>query len=312
MSQIIRAALTQTRNVYPDMPTRTEDLDALAPHLDALRESNLAHHAELITRAAAQGARIIGLGELFSAPYFALERRPMWRELAEDALSGPSVNRMRELARQNNIVIVAPIYELDARSGRRFNTAVIIESDGELLGTYRKTHIPKGQNESGGFDELFYYEPSDGGSAFDSKHNISKNAYFPVFQTSVAKVGVAICYDRHFEGTMRSLASGGAEIIFSPAVTFGAKAQQAWSAEFITDAIRHNIFIAGSNRLGTESPWQVNYQGQSYFAGPHGRLDEAGTDSRLVTADLDLSLRTQNDPAGWALQAHRRPDIYSD
>lgn len=313
MSRIVRAALTQTRSAFSAMPESTDGLASVANRLDEIRQANLDHHARLIAAAAVNGVRVIGLGELFTAPYFALSKNPQWLALAEPAENGPTVRRMSEEARLHGVVLVAPIYELDPVTGRRFNTAVIIERDGTVLGSYRKTHIPSGENERAGFHETFYYEPSDG--SMQNPTTVGGSRHFPVFPTSVGRLGVAICYDRHFEGVMRSLASGGAEIVFSPAVTFGEKSRRAWEIEFATDALRHGVLIGGSNRLGGEPPWNVEYFGGSHFVGPNGRYENLapslGCPSELVVSDLDLAEISEVDPSGWDLSRDTRPDIYS-
>lgn len=308
MTRIVRAALTETRNAYPSMPSSRADLAALANQLEDIRTANLAHHEALIVTAHQAGTRIIGLGELFAAPYFALDENSLWHALAESAHDGPSVTLMQRVARTNDIVIVAPIYEIDPTTGRRFNTAVVIDADGTIVGSYRKTHIPCGTNETGSFHETFYYERSDG--TMPRTRAAGENRYFPVFPTAVGTVGVAICYDRHFEGVMSTLATAGAEIVFSPAVTFGTKSELLWPQEFQTDAMRHRLFIGGSNRRGAEAPWNIEYFGGSGFWGPDGPLDNLGTHPDLVISDLDLGTRHDGDTSGWDLARDRRPDIY--
>ncbi|USN98357.1 MAG: acyltransferase [Phycisphaeraceae bacterium] len=306
----VRAAMTQTVSVYPHMPDDPADLPSLADHLNDIRDANLHHHANLIEAAANAGVQIVGLGELFSAPYFALERRAIWRALAEDAFEGPTVRFMADLATRHGLVIIAPIYELDHTTGRRFNTAVVIDADGAVLGRYRKLHIPRGSNEQGRFDELFYYEPGDVPQNEPSPAILGDNPHFPVIQTAAGRIGVAICYDRHFEGVMRELARAGAQIVFSPAVTFGDKSRRMWELEFEVDAARHNLFIAGSNRLGSERPWNQHYFGASYFVGPNGRPPNLSTNPNLVIADLDLDQLEAADPSGWNLSRDARPDLY--
>jgi beta-ureidopropionase len=308
MSAMLRVALTETCNAYSPMPGTVAELPSLARRLDDVRAANLEHHAALIAAAAGVGARVVGLGELFAMPYFALSRDPMWLPLAE-TLDGPTVTAMRRAARDHAVIVVAPIYELDPASGRRFNTAVVIDERGELLGRYRKTHIPVGENEQNTFCETFYYQASDGALG-DWPANRSANPYFPVFETSVCKLGVAICYDRHFAGVMQSLAENGAELVLSPAVTFGAKSRRMWELEFPVDAARHRLFIGGSNRRGIEPPWNQEYFGASYFAGPDGRIEPTVAPDRLVVADLDLDERHRPDPSGWDLARDLRPEIY--
>lgn len=314
MNRKIRVALSETANVYKDMPESVEALDQLSTKLGDLRDANIAHHIALTKEAAAQGVQAICFGELFTGPYFALEKKPIWLGLAEDALSGPTVQALQEVAKELGILIVAPIYEVDSISGKRFNTAVVIENDGRVLGKYRKCHIPEGENDAGSFHETFYYQSSDGklenvplarGGA-----NISQNDFFPVFDTSVGKIGIAICYDRHFPGVMKTLAEQGAEIVFSPAVTFGKKSRAMWEMEFAVDATRHNLFIGGSNRVGTEPPWTQEYFGASYFIGPNGRAEALDAPDGLVIADLDLAQLSDDDPSGWNFTRDLRPDIY--
>ncbi len=305
---VVRAGVTETINAFTDMPPSVDDLPLLASRLDDVRQANVDHHVDLIAAAARSGVRVLCLGELFASPYFALTELEMWRELAEDALTGPTVSTMREAAAAHDIVIIAPIYELDAETARRFNTAVIIESDGRVLGKYRKTHIPQGSNEQGAFCEKFYYDPSDGrlGTAAES----APNPYFPVFATSAGRIGIATCYDRHFEGVIAALAAGGAEIVFSPAVTFGAQSERLWEHEFQVDAARHSVFIGGSNRKGREAPWNQEFFGRSYFCGPDGRLENISASDCLVIADLDLARLGQPGDSGWDLRRDARPEIY--
>jgi len=306
--RVVRAAMTQTINAYRDMPTTLAALGELRGKLDVLRATNVDHHLELMKSARDQGARIICFGELFTGPYFALGKDSMWLELAEDAQDGPTITAVRATARRLGLITIAPIFELDP-SGQRFNTAVVVDERGDVLGKYRKTHIPHGTNEQGSFHENFYYAPSDGKTGHGPA-NISHNDYFPVFTTSVGHVGVAICYDRHFGGVMHSLASEGAEIVFCPAVTFGSKSERMWPLEFPVDAARHAIFIGGSNRKGVEPPWRRPYFGQTYFVGPNGFAPDLSSHPNLIIADLDLSELTANDPSGWNLPRDIRPEIY--
>lgn len=316
--RVVRCALTQTKNAYPDMPSRVQDLHTLQPHLDRIRSANVEHNISLVAQAAAAGTQVICLGELCTAPYFALGRDPMWLAFAEDATTGPSVRAFRQAAREYRVIIIAPIFETETETGHRFNTAVVIDENGEILGRYRKTHIPCGQNDKGSFHETFFYGPSDG-KLGASLANVARNPFFPVFKTSCGNIGIAICYDRHFEGVMYSLRAGGAELVFCPAITFGKKSQRVWHQEFLVDAVRHGVFIGGSNRMGTESPWTIEYFGESYFCGPQGicpNLSQSLTPklsaaSELVVADLDLSELSEPDPSGWNLPRDIRYDIYS-
>jgi N-carbamoylputrescine amidase len=125
------------------------------------------------------------------------------------------------------------------------------------------------------------------------------------------RLGVAICYDRHFEGVMSALAQNGAELVLSPAVTFGEKSRRMWDLEFPVDAARHNLYIGGSNRRGVEPPWTQDYFGASYFAGPKGVVPNVTSPTpELVIADLDLDLLGGPDSSGWNLARDLRPAIY--
>lgn len=310
MSGPVRVAMTETVNAFASMPETHDRLGELKDRLDEVRVANLDHHTELTREAAKHGARLIGFGELFAGPFFALTRDSMWFELAEDPENGPTISRLREVARDHSIIISAPIYERVSDT-QRFNTTVLIDEGGELLGKYRKCHLPEGSNEKGSFFEPFYYDKSDGNNG-SWPANVSKNPFFPVYQTSIGKVGLTTCYDRHFPGVMQTMGSEGAELVTSPAVTFGEKSRRMWHMEFQVDAMRHNLFIAGSNRRGSESPWNQEFFGESHFAGPNGVVAKlSGTRPELVIADLDLGELSRPDPSGWNIARDLRPETYS-
>ncbi len=295
---IVRAAMTETCNAYRAVEDPVGELSALADRLADIRRANVDHHVELIAAAKAEGAQVIGLGELFPAPYFALHRDAFWMGMAEKAEDGPTISTLRDVARSSGIVIVAPIYELED-TGHRFNTAVVINADGTVLGKHRKLHIPQGHNEQGAFDERFYYgTPAVGTPDLQ-----------PVFSTAVGRIGVSICYDRHFEGAVSGLAAGGAQIVFSPAVTFGAKSRRLWELEFEVDAARHGVFIGGSNRRGSEPPWNQEFFGGSHFVGPDGRLENRSEHENLIVSDLDLDVLDGPDGSGWDLRRDARADL---
>lgn len=308
---LLRAAMTQTCNAYTPMPDSVDGLASLGTRLPEIREANLRHHEALITEAAEMGAGVVGLGELFAAPYFALRRDEFWTGLAEDALSGPTSTFMSRVAKEQGVVLVVPLYEASTEDGCRYNTAVVIDSDGSVLGRYRKTHIPVGSNEQGTFDEGFYYGPGSTPQNAASSKALGENPSFPVFETTAGRLGVAICYDRHFEGVVRSLKKAGAQLVFSPAVTFGSKSERMWEIEFEVDAARHGLFIGGSNRLGTEGPWGQPYFGRSHFVGPAGRCENLSSNPLLVVSDLDIDSLERPDIAGWDLPRDTRPKVYS-
>jgi predicted amidohydrolase len=299
MTRTITIALTETVNAYTAMPAHASALSTLESKLEDIRRANVEHNLALAEQARAKGAVMVGLGELCTAPYFACTRDPVWLAMAEDVERGASAREFAAAAQRLGITLVAPMYERDPASGKRFNTAVVFGPTGSILGKYRKTHIPEGKNEQGEFNEPFYF-----GKAADVSD------YFPVFTTPHGKIGVAICYDRHFEGVVRSLAANGAELVFSPAVTFGAKSERMWEMEFEVDAARHNVFIAGSNRKGAEAPWNQPYFGRSYVVGPNGRPEHDRSIEGLVLATIDLDALGGQDPSGWNLVRDRRPDVY--
>lgn len=298
MTRLLKLAVTETINAFPDMPDAVSRLGELADRLEEIRRANVDHNIQLIRQAAHVGVKTVGLGELFTAPYFAITKHPVWHAMAEDAENGPTISELREVARDHSLVIVAPIYERDPGTGRRYNTAVVLDSDGRIAGKYRKTHVPDGENEQGEFNEPFYFGPADG------------PPYFPVFETTVGRIGVATCYDRHFEGVIRTLKKNGAELIFSPAVTFGEKSERMWELEFEVDAARNNVFVAGSNRAGVEAPYNQPFFGRSYVVGPNGRAEADRYYHGLVIATVDLDELTRSDPSGWNLVRDRRPEIY--
>ena len=298
MSRIVRAAMTETKNVA-EIP---EEIDAQA--IESIRQANVQHNISLIRKAAEQGAQIVCLGELFAMPYFAYksEYDERWREAAESVETGKTVQELCAVARELSLVVIAPIYEV-AEDGH-YNTAVVIDQ-GEVLGKYRKNHIPHGGNEKGPFTEGFYYGRSDNGEMNAGREKVVGDAMFPVFITSVGKVGVSICNDRHFEYECRMLANGGAEIVVSPAITFGEVSERAWEVEFPADALRNDIFVGGSNRKGREFADGPEFFGRSYFVGPDcKRLESVSESGELVIADVDLELIGQ-DLAGWRLKEQR-------
>lgn len=301
------AALTQTCNVFADMPDDLDGVASLTGRLDEVRQANIEHHVELVERAHASGAALVGMGELFAAPYFALHRHPLWHDLAEAAADGPTVSAFREVARRLSVVLVVPIFE--AAPEGRFNTAVVIDAGGEVLGSYRKCHIPAGRNEAAAFDETFYYQASNG-APLPGTATSAGSPYFPVFETAVGVIGVNICYDRHFEGVVAALARAGAELVLSPAVTFGEKSRRMWELEFAVDAARHGVFIGGSNRKGSEAPWNQEFFGESHFSGPDGRLPDLSQNPHLVISEIDRARLAAPDSSGWDMERDRRPEIF--
>lgn len=306
----MRIALTQTLCSYPAMPDRIENLEETSLPLDCIRQANIDHHLELISAANNCDVDLICLGELFPWPYFPLHKSPVWLHAAEDIHNSPSLKAIQKAAAQYQLHIIAPIYELDPLTGNRYNTAVYVNHQGEMLGKYRKTHIPEGRNEQAGFYEKFYFEPNNGKQNNHSPHNISCSPYFPVIATEKANIGLMICYDRHFKEVITTLVDQGAEVIFCPSASFGQVSKKLWDVDFISDALKYRVFIGGNNRCGAELPWNVEFFGSSYFAGPEGRLEDQCDHPNLYVADLNLDLVRGSHPAGWNIIRDRRKNIY--
>jgi N-carbamoylputrescine amidase len=182
----------------------------------------------------------------------------------------------------------------------------VIERTGEVLGIFRKVHIPHGANEQAAFHETFYYAGSDG-DLRNGAANASVNDYFPVFETSAGRVGIAICYDRHFPVSVATLAANGAQIVLQPSVTFGATSQRMWPLEAEVDALRHRVYVCPSNRRGAEAPWGVEYFGDSACFGPGGRVAALREGNELLLFDLDLDALGAGD-SGWDLARDARPE----
>ncbi|MFD7730321.1 nitrilase-related carbon-nitrogen hydrolase [Kitasatospora phosalacinea] len=274
MSRVVRAALFQT--------AWTGD-----------KETMLAAAERAARDAAAQGAQVIGFQEVFNAPYFCQVQEPEHYAWAEPVPDGPTVHRMQALARELGIVVVAPVYEVE-RPGFYYNTAAVIDADGSYLGKYRKHHIPQVH----GFWEKYYFKPG--------------NLGWPVFDTAVGKVGVYICYDRHFPEGWRALGLAGAEIVYNPSATSRGLSAYLWQLEQPAAAVANEYFVAAINRVGVEEYGDDDFYGTSYFVDPRGQfVGEVASDKseELVVRDLDLDLIDQV-RRQWAFYRDRRPDAY--
>jgi N-carbamoylputrescine amidase len=269
-------------------------LDPKAHPIEAVREAMIDAHVTLIEAAAAAGVRVLGLQEVFSLPYFPAERDRRWFETAEAIPDGPTTRAMQAQAERHAMVIVAPIYERDA-DGTLYNSAAVIDADGAYLGTFRKIHIPK----IDGFDEKFYFAPG--------------NLGYPVFETAAGRLGVYICYDRHFPEGWRALALAGAEMVFNPSATFLGVSDHLWNLEQSAAAAANCFFVGTNNRVGSEPSFGSHrFYGSSYFASPRGEILAQGSAERdeLVTADLDLD-QIQAVREAWHFYRDRRPETYS-
>ena len=177
MARVVRCGLIQARCEWS--PEKFS--------LSEIRERMIGKHERLIAQAAKRGVKILGLEELFYGPYFPAEQQTRWYDLTEPVPDGPTCERMRKLAKRHKMVLVVPVYEVEM-PGVFFNTAAVFDADGSYLGRYRKHHIPHCHP---GFWEKFYFTPGNTG--------------YPVFSTRYARVGVYICYDRHFPEGARIL-----------------------------------------------------------------------------------------------------------
>ncbi|MEI7475239.1 MAG: nitrilase-related carbon-nitrogen hydrolase [bacterium] len=255
------------------------------------KQENIDKTVSMIERAAASGAQIISLQELFYAPYFAAEQNLKWFDWAEPA-NGPTVKLMQQVAVKNNVVLVVPFFEEVGRA-IFYNTAAVINVDGKT-GYYRKNHIPHLE----GFWEKFYFKPG--------------NLGYPVFDTAYGKVGVYICYDRHFPEGARALALNGAEIVFNPSATVDSLSKYLWELEQPAHAAANMYYVGAINRVGYEpSLTKEKYFGSSYFVNPRGQIIQKGSadDEDIVIADLDLNLINETRKL-WQFYRDRRPDTY--
>jgi len=279
MARTVRCALIQTG--CPDA----------SGEIAAVKEAMIARQIPMIEEAASRGSNIVCLQELFFAPYFPAGEDRRWLETAEP-VPGETTARMGEVARRLGIVLIAPIAEI--AGGAYFNTAVLIGTDGEVKGKYRKVHLP----DLAGFREKFYFEPGDMG--------------YPVFETEFARVGVYICFDRHYPEGARALGLNGAEIVFNPSATVEGLSRHLWDIEQRGHAVANGYFMGALNRVGREKPWlSGKFYGSSYFCDPAGKVLAKGSDSvdDIVVADLDLSL-IESVRGLWHFYEGRRPDTY--
>src|SRR5499425_3626130 len=259
-----------------------------------IKEAMVQKHLPLIDEAGKKGVQILCLQEIFNTPYFCPGQDKAWYDSAE-SVPGPTIERMQEHSRKYNMAMIVPVYEKE-QAGVLYNTAAVIDADGSYLGKYRKNHIP----HTSGFWEKFFFKPG--------------NLGYPVFQTRYAKIGVYICYDRHFPDGARVLGLNGAEIVYNPSATVAGLSQYLWKLEQPAHAAANGYFVAASNRVGTEGPWNIGkFYGTSYFVNPRGQIiAEASEDNdELVTADLDLNMIDEVRQT-WQFFRDRRPEMYGD
>jgi len=285
MARIVRGGLIQASLAAPaDSP------------LEKIKSAMIDKHVALIEQAAGKGVQVLCLQEIFSGPYFCAEEQVKWYNTAERIPDGPTVKLMREVARKHGMVIIVPIYEEDM-TGVFYNTAAVISETGEYLGKYRKTHIPHCHP---GFWEKFYFKPG--------------NLGYPVFDTTFGRIGVYICYDRHFPEGARALGLNGAEIVFNPSATVAGLSEYLWKLEQPAHAVANQYFVGAINRVGTEKPWNIGeFYGTSYFCNPRGKILVEGSRDKdeVVVADLDLDMIREVRNV-WQFFRDRRPEMYGE
>ncbi len=285
MSKIVKCGLIQMSNPLNDESKPVAEI----------QKAMLDKHMPFIERAGKEGVKILGLQEIFNGPYFCPSQDTRWYDAAEP-VPGPTVELMQGIAKKYEMVMVVPVYEKEM-AGVFYNTAAVIDADGRYLGKYRKQHIPQVRP---GFFEKFYFKPGNGG--------------YPVFQTRYAKVGVYICYDRHFPEGARCLGLNGAEIVFNPSATVEGLSKYLWKLEQPAHAAANGYFMACSNRVGTEAPWNIGkFYGTSYFVDPRGQIIKEASDDKdeLLVADIDFGLIDEVRKT-WQFYRDRRPEAYEE
>ncbi len=285
MARIVRCSLIQATNVEP------------ADHsLPLIKQAMVEKHVGLIQQAAKEGAQIACLQEIFFGPYFCAEQSERWYDATEPVPNGPTIRLMQDLAKELHLALVVPVYEVDGE-GIYYNTAAVIDNQGVYLGKYRKTHIP---HCLPGFWEKFYFRPG--------------NLGFPVFDLGYCKIGIYICYDRHFPEGGRALGLNGAEIVFNPSATTIGHSEHMWELEQPALALANGYFVGAINRVGIEAPWNIGeFYGSSYFCDPRGQIFARASRDKdeVLTADLDLDMISEVRKS-WQFYRDRRPEMYGD
>src|SRR5437660_2305090 len=247
--RVVKCGLIQAGNPINDEKRPVAEIQA----------AMLEKHLPLIEQAGQRGVQILGLQEIFNGPYFCPSQDPRWYDAAE-AVPGPTCETLAKIGKKYRMAMVIPVYEREA-AGVYYNTAAVYDADGTYLGKYRKNHIP----HTSGFWEKYFFKPG--------------NLGYPVFQTRFAKVGVYICYDRHFPEGARLLGLNGAEIVFNPSATVAGLSQYLCKLEQPAHAAANGYFMGCINRVGEEKPWNLGkFYGSSYFVDPRGQIFACASD----------------------------------
>lgn len=262
------------------------------------REEVLDKAEKLVRKAAAEGANIILLQELFETPYFCQKQKFEYFDLAKPLSENAAVKRFTEVAKELQIVLPISFYEKAGNTA--FNTIAIIDADGTILGTYRKTHIPDGLP----YAEKFYFTPGDTG--------------FKVWKTKYADIGVGICWDQWFPEAARSMALLGAELLFYPTAigsepTLNVDSKSHWQHAMQGHAAANIMPVIASNRIGTETDDEssMTFYGSSFIADQTGTIvEEADRETEAVLVhefDLDAVAQMRRE---WGVFRDRRPEMY--
>lgn len=255
------------------------------------KKENIDKVISFIEKGSKDGVQVFAMQELFFSPYFPAEQDNKWFDWAEP-ITGETVKILREVAKKHVAVLVTPVFE-ESQRGVYYNTTVVIDTDGEIKGIYRKNHIP----HLPGFWEKFYFKPG--------------NLGYPVFDTAYCKIGVYTCYDRHFPEGARALGLSGAEIVFNPSATVDSLSRYLWELEQPAHAVANMYYVVAINRVGTEKISTGKYYGTSYFVNPKGEFMAKGSEDseELVVSELDLDAITETRKM-WQFYRDRRPETY--
>ena len=267
------------------------------------KEINIQKAEDLARQAAGNGAKIICFPELATTLYFCFGRDKKWFETAEP-IPGPAVNRLAKVAKETGTVIVYPLYEND--NGTLYNTAAVLGPDGNLIGKYRKMSIPQilrtvkpGETPA---DERFFFAPG--------------NLGFPVFDTPIGvKIGILICYDRHFPEAARILGLKGAHLMLVPTATYREWIREVWEIELRGHAIANMFYVGGVNKVGQDigGPANRHYFGSAIFIDPKGAVIGRAGDKQdeILYADIDPKVCDDTRDL-WGFFKFRRPDAYGE
>ncbi|KAA9000952.1 N-carbamoylputrescine amidase [Paenibacillus spiritus] len=262
-------------------------------------EENIRKADKLVREAAAQGAQIILLQELFETPYFCQKEKSDYYAYATELEQNRAVNHFKEVAKELKVVLPISFYE--KKNYARYNSLAVIDADGTVLGKYRKSHIPDGP----GYEEKFYFNPGDTG--------------FKVWNTKYAKIGVGVCWDQWYPEAARVMTLMGAEILFYP-TAIGSEPQDGsidskdhWQMTMRGHAAANLIPVVASNRIGREEDEEssIDFYGSSFIAGPQGNMiAEAGRgEEAVLTAEFDLD-QLEVGRIEWGIFRDRRPELY--